>query len=173
MYETYLSMTSAADVTLTPAIGGVTGGTANGSTAVTVTTDSVAGYELSIKASSSPALSSMLDDFTDYTTASAGVPDYTFTIVATSSEFGFSPEGDDIYSKYKDNGSACNTGSGDTSDKCWESLSTTNELIAKSTTANHPNGIQTTIKFRAQSGSSHIQIAGDYTATTTITAIAL
>ena len=173
MYETYISMTSAADVTLTPAIGGVTGGTANGFTTVTVTTDSVAGYELSIKASSSSALSSALDNFSDYTTASAGVPDFTFTIAATSSEFGFSPEGVDIYSKYKDNGSLCNTGSGDTSDRCWESLSTTYELISKSTTANHPNGVQTTIKFRAQSGSSHIQIAGSYTATTTITAIAL
>ena len=173
MYETYISMTSVADVTLTPAIGGVTGGTANGSTTVTVTTDSVAGYELSIKASSSPALSSVLDNFSDYTTATTGVPDFVFTIPATSSEFGFSPEGVDIYSKYKDNGSLCNTGSGDTSDRCWESLSTTYELISKSTTANHPNGVQTTIKFRAQSGSSHIQIAGDYTATTTITAIAL
>ena len=173
MYETYISMTSPSDVTLTPSIGGVTGGIANGSTTVTVTTDSVAGYEFYIKASSSPALSSALDDFVDYTIASAGVPDLTFTIAATSSEFGFSPEGGDIVTKYKDDGFVCNVNSNDTADRCWEGLSITNELIAKSTTANHPDGVQTTIKFRAQSGSSHIQIAGDYTATTTITAISL
>lgn len=172
MNETFLSITAAGDVSMTPAIGGVSGGTSNGSTQVTVTTDSVAGYQLSVKASSSPALVSGANTIADYTLAGAN-PDFTFAISGTDSEFAFTPEGADIAQKYKDNSSSCNTGSGDTADKCWNSLSTSNDVIASSATANHPSGTQTTIKFRVEIGSARTQPAGTYTATTTLTAVAL
>ena len=100
-------------------------------------------------------------------------PDLTFTVGAATSAFGFSPEGSDIVQKYKDNGSTCNAGSSDTTNACWNALSTVNELIAKKTTGNHPSGTATTLKFRAQSGVSNVQPVGTYTATTTVTAIAL
>lgn len=172
MNETFLSMTAASDVTMSPAIGGVSGGTSNGSAQTTVTTDSVAGYQLSIKASSSPALISGANTIADYTPAGAD-PDFTFTILSTASEFAFTPEGTDIAQKYKDNGSSCNTGSGDTADKCWNNLSTSNYVIASRTSANHPSGTQTTIKFRVEVGSARTQPAGTYIATTTLTTVAL
>ncbi len=172
MMEVYLAMTAAASVTMSPAIGGVTGGTGNGNTSVTVTTDNSAGYQMSIQASSSPALISGANSFSDYAPAGAS-PDFTFSILATASAFGFSPEGVDILAKYKDNGSACNTGTWDTADRCWDGLSTTSKILAQSTTSNQPAGTLTTIKLRAQVGSSRIQPPGTYTATSTITAITL
>lgn len=172
MNETFLSITAAGDVTMAPAIGGVSGGTSNGSTQVTVTTDSAAGYQLSIKASSSPALVSGANTIADYTPAGAN-PDFTFAISGADSEFAFTPEGADIAQKYKDNGGSCNTGSGDTADKCWNSLATSNDVIASASVGNHPSGTQTTVKFRVEIGSARTQPAGTYTATTTLTAVAL
>jgi hypothetical protein len=173
MQSGYIALTAAADVILSPAIGGITGGTSNGSTAFNVTTDNPGGYEVTIKASSSPALQSDLGSFADYTLAGAA-PDFTFSIAATDSEFGFSPEGTDIASRYKDSGGNCNQpAGGDTADKCWDPLSTTAKTIVSRSSGNHPNGATTTLKFRAQSGTSHLQVEGVYTATTTITALPL
>ena len=174
MQEVYLAMTAASDVTMSPSLGGVTGGTSNGSTATTVTTDSPAGYQLSIKASSTPAMqaNSQGTSISDYTPAGAN-PDFTFSVAAADGEFGFTPEGTDIHSKYKDDGASCNTGSGSTADACWNALSTTNETIASRSSANQPSGITTTIKFRITLGSSHFQVEDTYTATSTLTAVSL
>lgn len=176
MNETYISISSPANVTLTPAILGVTGGAGNGSAAWTVITDNPAGYSLTIKASSSPALVSGAYSFADYT-PSGGIganPDFTWSVASTDSEFGFTPEGDDIIQKFLDNGTSCNIGSSNAADACWHYLSSaTAETISQSTSANHPSGAATTVKFRATSGSSHIQVEGTYTATTTVTALTL
>jgi hypothetical protein len=172
MSGVFLSMTTASDVTLSPSIPSVGGGIGNGSTAVTVTTDDTSGYELYIKASSSPALVSSSDSFADYTPAGAN-PDLTFSVAAATSEFAFSPEGTDIATKYRDDGSACNIGALDTVNACWGPLTTSNDLIANRASGNYPGGTVTTIKFRAESGASHTQTPGAYTATTTLTAIAL
>lgn len=174
MPEVYLSVTAASDVVMSPNLGGVTGGTSNGSTALTVTTDDAAGYQLSIKASSTPALqgNNYGASIADYTPAGAA-PDFAFSVPAADAEFGFSPEGTDIVAKYKDNGASCNTGSGDTASACWDALSTSNQIISSAAAANTPGGTATTIRFRATLGSSHITIADTYTATTTLTAVAL
>ena len=174
MSETYLAITSPTDVTMSPDIGGVSGGTGNGQAVWTVTTDSSGGYSLDIKASSASALQSGANSFADYTLAVAGTPDYTWSVVAADSEFGFTPEGNDIVSKFKDNGTdACNTGSNDTADKCWSNFSISYENIASSSDPNHPDGTATTVKFRAESGTSHLQVEGSYQATVTVTAVAL
>jgi hypothetical protein len=174
MQSVYLAMTGAADVTMSPQLGGLSGGTSNGSTATTVTTDSPAGYQLSIKASSTPAMQGDAGNSTisDYTPAGAD-PDFTFSVPVTAGEFGFSPEGNDIAQKFKDDGAACNTGSGDTADSCWGALSTSNQAISSRSSANTPSGTATTIKFRITLGASHFQLEDTYTATTTITAVSL
>ena len=172
MQEIYLAIGAVADVALTPSIDGATGGTANGSTTVTVTTDSAAGYGLYIKASSSPALASGSNSFADYTPSGVS-PDFAFSIAATVAEFAYSPEGSDIVSFFKDDSSSCNTGALDTNDSCWYPLTTSNRQIAGSSSGNHPSGTATTIEFRASSGASNTQAAGTYTATTTVTAVAL
>lgn len=167
-----ISITGAANVALSPTIDGRVGGTANGSTTVTVRTDSAGGYTLLIRASASPALSSGGDSFADYVPAGAN-PDFDFAVDTAASEFGFSPEGVDITSEYKDDGASCNTGALGTSAKCWRGLSTTNELISQRGSPNSPDGSATTILFRAEAGASRGQDAGTYTAVTTLTALPL
>lgn len=174
MKDAYLSITAADDVLMDPALGGVTGGTSNGSTTVIVTTDSAAGYQLFIKASSTPAMQGNTHGSSIANYTPAGDPDFTFTVPATSAEFGFSPEGGDIVQKYKDDGvSTCNTSSSDTQYACWNALTTSNETISSRVSSNHPAGTETKVRFRITLGVSQVTIADTYTATTTLTALAL
>lgn len=174
MQETYLALSPAADVVMSPNIGGITGGTATGNTSVTVTTDNLAGYELSIQASSSPAMqhASGTASIADYAPSGAN-PDFVFDVDSTASEFGFSPEGSDVSQRFLDNGSSCNVDTGETADRCWDGLSTTETLIARRTSSNHPVGTQTTVNFQAEIGSNVNQLGGLYRATSTITLLAL
>jgi hypothetical protein len=95
MHEVYLAMTGATAVSMTPSIPGVSGGTANGSTTVTVTTDSASGYTLTIKASQSPAMTKDADSIADYVPVGAA-PDYLFITDPPDAHLGYSPEGVDI-----------------------------------------------------------------------------
>jgi len=171
MQEVYIALTGANNVVLSPTIPGVTGGTSNGSTTVTVTTDSQAGYSLTIAAESSPALIKGADTIADY--VPTGNPDFTFTTGAADSHFGYSPEGVDVVQRFKDNGAACNAGALNTALACWDGLSTSQETIASYANSNHPSGATTSIRFRVGVGGSVAQPLGVYTATTTITAVAL
>lgn len=170
---TYLAISSGSDVSMSPAIAGVSGGAGTGSTVWTVTTDNPAGYSLLIKASTNPALQSIGSSFADYTTAGAA-PDYSWTVASADSEYGFTPEGVDIIQRYLDNGSSCNAVAGsDTADKCWDKLTTSDQEIARRANGNHPSGTTTTVKMQAEVGSAHIQPNGTYSATITVTAVAL
>jgi len=170
--DPYIAITMPTDVTLSPNIGGVTGGTGDGSTNWTVTTDAPAGYQVSVRATSSPALVSGGYNFADYTPAGA-VPDYDWSVASTDSEFGFTVEGGDTVDKFLDDGNDCNAGTGNSEDKCWLSFTTSDQAVAGSESSNHPLGTSTTLVLRAQSGASHIQQDGTYTATIIVTAVAL
>ncbi len=166
-----ISISSGTDVSLA-SISGLAGGTAKATSSWTVITDNSAGYILTIEATTSPALkSSSGASFGDYVTANAD-PDFVFAVNAASSTFGFSPEGTHITSRFKDNGSVCNTGAGDTSDRCYAGLSTTPQTVASSQSANAPGGTETTARFAAGVGASKIQDSGTYQATVIVTAIA-
>jgi hypothetical protein len=171
MQESYLAITSPADLTLAD-ISGLTGGNSEGVVSWQITTDNLAGYTATIKASTTPALKSGSNSFADYTPSGAD-PDYNFSIASNASAFAFSPEGSDTDSRFKDNGSICNTGSGETSAKCWDGLSTSPKTIAGKTSSNHPSGSTVNVRFHTESGSSHIQISGNYSATVTVTALTL
>ncbi len=167
-----ISITAPADSTLSPSIDGVTGGTATGELDWKVTTDNSAGYTLALKASTNPALKSGSDSFADYTPAGA-IPDFTWTVAASAAEFGFSPEGTDVASRYLDDGaSTCGTGSTQTTDRCWDAFSTSNVTVASSNTGNSPSGATTAVKLQATSGSGVITNQGTYTATIVATALA-
>ena len=172
MHEVYIAMTSASDVVMNPPIGGITGGTSNGSTSVKVTTDSLSGYQLTIKASDSPAMQKGVDSITDYVPSGAN-PDFTFVTNASDAHFGYSPEGTDVVQRFLDNSSTCNAGSNDTASACWDGLSTVEVPIASDTNANHPVGTETSIRFRVGIGSAANVPVGVYTATTTLTALPL
>jgi len=174
MQDSYIALSAGGDVALSPSIPGVSGGFANGSTTVTVTTSSLAGYELTIEAENNPAMQSGANSIDDYVPAGAP-PDYDFTIGAADAYFGYSPEGVDVVQRFLDDGgSNCNELAGsDTADKCWDGLSTSPATIASGSGSNHPTGTVTDVKFRVGIGGSVIQAVGTYVATTTITAISL
>jgi hypothetical protein len=111
------------------------------------------------------------DSIADY--VPAGDPDFTFSTGAADAHLGYTPEGADIVQRFKDNGSSCNMGTQESSLACWDGLSTTEEVISSSVTANHPLGSTTTVRFRVGVGSSVVQPPGLYTATTTLTALPL
>lgn len=164
-----IAITSPSDVTMTSIEN--SGGTSNASVSWTVTTDNAAGYTLAVSASTDPALSSGSNSFADYTPLGAD-PDFSFSVAASAAEFGYSPEGDDIASRFQDNGSSCNAGLGDTADACWDGFSTANTTIASRTSDNHgSDGTATTVKLRAEIGSSASFSAGTYSATITATAV--
>ncbi|MDD5165367.1 MAG: hypothetical protein PHG25_02410 [Candidatus Pacebacteria bacterium] len=163
-----LSVVPPSNVTMSPSLGGVSGGSANGSTTFTVTTDDAAGYTVTITASSSPALVSGPNSFADYSPVGAA-PDFTYSVLPTNSNFGFSVQGADADQRFKNNGSICNTGTNTTASTCWDGLSTSAKTVAGRTTNNTPSGTQTVLYFRAATGSNHIQVNGTYVATTTLT----
>lgn len=169
MEGTYIAMTTANPIIMSPSLPGITGGEANGSTTVTVTTDSPAGYTLSIKSETSPALVKGSDSISDYTPI--GNPDFTFSTGSTDAHFGYSPSGVDTASRFKDNGSACNIGSGEVALACWDGLDTVDETVVLGASANTPNGATTTIYFRVGIGGSVVQPEGVYSATTTLTTL--
>ncbi|KKP60737.1 MAG: hypothetical protein UR85_C0005G0009 [Candidatus Nomurabacteria bacterium GW2011_GWF2_35_66] len=171
MQESYIAISSPSDLAMT-SMGGLSGGSSEGTMSWVVTTDNTAGYTMSIASTTTPALKSAVDSLDDYTPAGAD-PDYNFTNLATNSSFGFSPEGTETTSRFKDNGVACNIGSSETTSKCWDGLSTTPKVIAGSTTSNQPSGSTVTTRFRAESGADHIQTSGAYNVTIVVTATTL
>lgn len=172
MDVTILSLTIPGNTAMTPTINGTVGGTANASAALNVKTNNSLGYTLQIKASTSPALQSGSNNFADYTLAGAD-PDYAWAVAASASEFGFTPEGTDIITRYKDDGASCNQALGSsTADTCWDPLSTTYNNIAQSSAGNLPSGADTAVKFRAEAGAAAGQANGTYTATVIFTALA-
>lgn len=172
MVTRFLSLSTPAAIALSPSIVGITGGESNGSTTVTVTTDSAAGYELTINADVTPAMVKGSDIIQDY--ATTGDPDYTFTTGADDSHFGYSPSGVDTVQRFKDDGAAsCNSNTTESPLTCWDGLSTTPEVITRRTSANTPDGSTTTIYFKVGIGGNVVQPAGIYTATTTLTAVSL
>lgn len=169
--------TTAQDVTMTPSLGGITGGTSNGTTTVVVLTNDSSGYTMTIKASSSPAMQddTSTDSIPDYTPASASVPDFTYS-VPTGAEFGYSVSASttaDLAQKFKDDGaSTCNTGSADTGGmgSCWYGLSTTATSTIFRSTATPASGSTSSIAFKLTINSGSFITEGVYKATTTLTA---
>lgn len=173
LQEVYISISDAADVIMSPDLPGLTGGESNGSTTVTVTTDSPAGYQLTIQSENTPAMQSPTDSIANY--PAAGTPDYNFTVGSGQAYFGFSAISLDVISDFKDNGvDTC--GGASTQNNvgvCWKGLSTSPIAVAGATGPNHPLGTETNVYFKVGIGSGAGVAPGVYTATTTMTALAL
>lgn len=170
MDQTILSLTVPGATAMSPTINGAIGGTANATISLNVKTNNATGYALQIKASTTPALKSATDSFADYVPAGAD-PDYAWLIVSSTSAFGFSPEGADIVTRYKDDGLACNQlAGGDTPNQCWDPLSLAYNTISQSSAANLPSGTDTAVVFQAEAGAAAGQPDGTYTATAIFTA---
>lgn len=171
MQEVYLSITTPTDIMMSPNLNGITGGTSNGSTTVTVTTDSPAGYSLSIEGLNSPAMQNGAATIADYNHGADA--DFSFLVSSGAASFGFSPSSVDVVQEFKDNTALCGVGSADTPLACWAGLSTSPTIISQSVGSNHPDGATTTLNFRVGVGAGAGALAGLYTATTTLTALPL
>ncbi len=171
MQESFISISSPLDAQIA-SINGLTGGANESSISWLVTTDSPAGYSMTVAANTTPALKSIQDSFDDYSPTGVD-PDYNFTNPADSSSFGFSPEGIDVTARFKDNGSICNSGSLETPARCWDGLSITPKQIAQGSSSNMPDGIVTSVRLKAESGTNHIQVSGQYNSVITVTAVTL
>ena len=166
-----ISISTTGDVTL-PSIGGVSTNASSASMTTTVETQNPTGYELSIKTTTSPAMQSGTDYFSDYIPAGSN-PDYNFTLGSGEDGFGYSVEGTDTVSRFLDNGSNCNVGTGNVANKCWDGLSTSDELIASRNSSTSVSGEETDVVFKAGIGPGVIKSPGNYTATIEVTAVTL
>lgn len=169
-----ITISAPANVTMSPTIAGMTGGTGNGSATWTVITNDTAGFNMGLMASTTAALKSGSYSFADYTEAAA-VPDFTWTVAATDSEFGYTVEPAtvaDTVLALKDNGTACGgTATLNAADTCWDGFTTSNVVVINRSSITTSAGQAEVVKFRAQSGASHFQEEGTYTATITATAV--
>jgi len=173
MQEVFVSISTTGDVLMSPDLPGLTGGTSNGSTTVTVVTDSPSGYQLTIEAEGEPAMQRTTgsESIADY---DAGTdPDFSFLTSSNDAHFGFAPQGSDVVPAFLHDGGACNSGSFSTAETCWQGLASTTQVIAEGVGANHPTGATTTVHFRVGIGSTAGVVAGVYTATSTVTALPL
>jgi hypothetical protein len=171
--------TPAADVTMDPPIASLTGGTSTGATQVVVSTNSITGYNMTIAFSSSTAMNQRTgtSSIPNYTPATPGTPDFTFSNVPlNSAEFGYTVEATttlDIDDTFEDNGASDCSGSGTfTADSCWMNPSTTAQQIINRTTIAPNSGATSTIKFQlVVNPNPNPGIPADfYTATATLTA---
>ena len=172
-----LSISQPADVTMSSAIPGITGNPGSprtGSATWTVITSNTSGFYLTLKSSTNPSM--QLDatyNFSDYSPASAGVPDYTWASPASSAaEFGYTVEPEtaaDTSTKFKDNGSACNTGSLNTANRCWYNMSTTDQTVIERSSNTDTGGEDEVVRFQTESNGKYLK-EGDYIATITATA---
>jgi hypothetical protein len=170
-----ITISNPANVIMSPAIAGMTGGTANGGATWTVKTNNAAGFIMKIKASTGPALTATGGSFADYTQTLDGTPDFAWGIDNDASEFGYTVEPSvpaDTYSSFKDDGNACNAGFLNTADKCWAAFNTDDATILSRFSSTDAQGEDVAVIMRAQSGPGHYQISGDYQATITVTALA-
>jgi hypothetical protein len=175
MSEVFISISSPADITMSPSISGITGGTASASTSWTVITDNPAGFSLSIRSTSAPSM--ILDanwNFSDYTPSTANVPDYHWQSPPSGqAEFGFTVEPEtpaDTVQLFKDDGTNCNTGTLNTVDMCWLNASTTNVTIVNRSNRTDSNGEDEKVKFKTESNGKFLK-EGNYTATIIVTAV--
>jgi hypothetical protein len=170
MQEVFISMTAPGNIVMTPSIGGITGGVANGSTSVIVVTDSPSGYALSLSAETAPAMNSETDSIADYVPLASPNPDLVFNTSSTQAHFGFSPQGTDVVLRYLNNTSVCNAGTLSVSLQCWDGVGTSTKLVAEGS-SNQPSGVTTNFNFRVELGGGISVPEGEYVATTTLTAL--
>jgi hypothetical protein len=174
-------LTPATNVTLAPSLGGLTGGTANGSTQVVVLTNDHLGYQMTLAASSSVGMIGNFNGANNIPAlvpATPSVPDFNFnTVAANAAAFAYIVEASttaDLTQIFKDNGAVCNAGAGDTVGSCWLNASTTAVGIVNRSSATTASGATTTLKFRVIISANPSPAIPDdtYVATTTLTATA-
>jgi hypothetical protein len=170
------------DVVMSPSLQGITGGTSYGTSTVAITTNSPAGYTMTIAFATVTAMQgeNISSDIDNYTPSTPGTPDFNFSVPAGDAEFGYTVDSittpADISSLFKDNGAACNAGAGTLVGKCWYGTTTATNAVSliNRTSATPGTGATSTIVFRVGVGATPVPAlqTGFYNATATLTALA-
>lgn len=173
--------TAANDVTMTPALQGITGGNSFGTSTVAVITNNTTGYNMTIAFATSTAMQGggVTSDIDNYTPSVGGTPDYNFSVGVNDAEFAYTVNGvtapGDIDARFKDNGSACNTGAGTVVGRCWYGVAdaTSAVTIINRATATLGTGATSTIVFQVgiTANPAPAIVEAFYTATATLTAV--
>jgi hypothetical protein len=168
---------TANDVTMSPSLAGLTGGTAAGTTSVRVRTNNATGYTMSIAFSSSTAMGRNGGGgvIANYAPAAVNVPDFTFTNEAFS-QFAYTviaSTSADLNTSFRDTGAACNAGAGNISNSCWLNPSTTAKTIITTSAPSLSSGSTSTVAFRVNipNNPTPSVAEGTYVATATLTAV--
>jgi len=151
-----------------------------GTATFTITTNSATGFQMTVQASSTPALSSSGYYFADYSKIAPTTVSYTWTSPALgTTAFGFSllaGTAADEYGMFQQSGSVCNAGSGTVSSDahCWSGFTgSTAVTVINRTSATGGAGEAEKITFSAEyRGNPGTTILGSGTYTATITATA-
>lgn len=169
------------DVTMSPNLGGITGGTSNGTTGFRILTNNDTGFNVTLTASSTASGNAMQGDVNGGSIPNFGqtattVPEYVFSVGANAAAFGYTVTASttsDIAQGFLDNGVLCNTGVGDTAGACWAHPSTTARTIINRTTATTASGATSTIAFRVTINANPSPAIPEdtYVATSTLTAV--
>jgi hypothetical protein len=168
--DTGISITSPADTTMTPNLG-VAQNSSVGTTTWVVTTNALNGYNLQIKASSSPAMkhtASSTISFANYTEAVAGTPE-TWSVDGGTYQFGYSAFGGDVLTAFG-TGTNCGASGVPTATLNYRHASTSNITTANRTGVTTTSGATTTVCYAAGQNGVFAP-SGTYNATITATAI--
>lgn len=169
---------STTDVTMDTAIQSLTGGTSNGTTTVVIRTNDNDGYNLTIHFSSTTAMSrngggGVIEDY-----VATSTPDFTYNTAQIFGQLAYRVTGAqaaDVDPTFRDNGSACGTGAGNTYGACWMGPETAGnaEMIINRASSTPGGGSTTTINFRVSVPANPTPTIPDgiYTATSTLTAL--
>lgn len=181
---------STTDVTMNPALNGLTGGFATGTTQVRIQTNNDAGYNMSIRFGTTTGSQNNVmwgdinnDSIGNYDPTAPGTPDFNFSDPSTGNEsvFAFTVKAstsDDVTGAFEDNGTdTCGSEAGGsfTDYRCWMApTSTAFQIVNTSAKTPVGSGASTTIMFKvAVPNTPNPSLSNDtYVATVTLTATA-
>ncbi|MGB9598484.1 MAG: hypothetical protein ACPLZH_01395 [Minisyncoccales bacterium] len=174
-----ISLSCDSSVTGLTSINGITGGTSNGTFSCNAITSNSTGYNMTLKKNALLCHSTLgcgtdkqFDDYStttdplDYNFAEPGAGQEWWAFNVSSSSYPTA-----VTQRFKDNGTACNTGTNVTDGKCWTRIPTTptTETVVNRSSATDSNGDTTYFGIRIQAGSSNALNSGTYTSTITVT----
>jgi hypothetical protein len=163
-----ISITDASNTSMSPNIS-ISNDTSTGSTAWTVITNDNAGYTLSVKATTTPAMHNGTDSFADYSEAVSGTPD-AWSVDSGNYEFGYSAYGTDTPTGTWGSGGSCGSGDPGATSMNYVGFSTSDKQVASRSTVTPYAGLATTVCFGAEQNTVFAP-SGVYVATIVATAV--
>lgn len=166
--DTGISITSPADVTMSPNLG-ISANSSIGSNTWNVKTNDPDGYTLTVRSSTTPAMrQGSVASFADYTPTTPGTPE-TWNTPASSVEFGYSAYGTHVNTSTWGTGSSCGSAGVPSATQKWNGFSTTTFTVATGNATTTTAGIDTTVCYAAEQDGIYAA-AGTYIANITATA---